>query len=279
MESEQILGQMSALGHPHRMAIYRLVMRRYPDHVPSGEIARALDLKPNTTSTYLAALMSAGLIESQRNGTSVSYRANLTATQSMLGYLVNECCRGRPDLCLPLIKTQGARKAAMPHDKFYVLFICTVNSARSIFAEAILRHVAGDRFAAHSAGTTPTSTLNPRVVDMLRQKGLPTDHLRSKNIGEYQGADAPDFDFVFTVCNQAANEECPSWAGQPISAHWGMPDPVKVEGNEAEQAYAIQSAYGTLRNRIEAFTSLPLETLERSSLQNALDEIGKQPSA
>ena len=99
--------------------------------------------------------------------------------------------------------------------------------------------------------------------------------LRSKNVDEFSGPDAPEFDFVFTVCNQAANEECPAWEGQPVSGHWGMPDPVKVEGSDAEKGLAFQQAYGALKNRIEAFTALPFASLDRISLQKAVDEIGR----
>ena len=116
----------------------------------------------------------------------------------------------------------------MSDRKFNALFICTGNSARSIFAESILRDMAGDRFVAYSAGTKPRSELNPFAVEVLEQKGHDVSVLRSKNISEFQTPDAPKFDFIFTVCNGAANEECPSWQGQPVTAHWGFPDPVKV---------------------------------------------------
>ena len=162
----------------------------------------------------------------------------------------------------------------MSQPKYNVLFICTGNSARSIFAESILRREAGDRFEAHSAGTKPNSQLNPFALEVLEQKGYDVSVLRSKNVSEFQAADAPKFDFVFTVCNQAANEDCPAWSGQPVSAHWGMPDPVKVEGTDAEKSLAFQHAYGALLNRIKAFTALPIASLDRISLQKAVDDIG-----
>lgn len=165
----------------------------------------------------------------------------------------------------------------MPDRKFRVLFICTGNSARSIFAESILRDTAGDRFEVFSAGTRPRSELNPFALEVLGQKGHDTSVLRAKNVAEFQGADAPKFDFVFTVCNQAANEDCPAWSGQPVSAHWGMPDPVKAEGTDAQKALAFQQAYGALRNRIRVFAALPIDALDRISLQNAVDEIGRTP--
>ena len=162
----------------------------------------------------------------------------------------------------------------MSEKVFNVLFLCTGNSARSIFAETILRDLAGDRFEAYSAGTRPYSELHPTAIEMLRQKGHDVSGLRAKNVSEFQRPDAPRLDFVFTVCNRAANEDCPVWEGQPMTAHWGMPDPVKAEGTEAEKVLAFQRAYGALRNRIIAFNALPLETIGRMSLQNAVDDIG-----
>lgn len=163
----------------------------------------------------------------------------------------------------------------MPLKKFNVLFICTGNSARSIFAETLLRDLGGDRFAVYSAGTRPYSELNPFAVEVLRQKEHDVSGLRAKNVEKFRGADAPVFDFVFTVCDRAANEDCPAWAGQPISAHWGMTDPVKATGTDAERSLAFQKTYGALRNRIMAFTSLPVESLSRISLQHAVDDIGR----
>jgi protein-tyrosine-phosphatase len=135
--------------------------------------------------------------------------------------------------------------------------------------------MAGDKFEAYSAGTQPRSDLNPFAVDMLISKGHDVSALRSKHVTELQGEDAPKMDFVFTVCNHAANEDCPTWAGQPISGHWGLPDPVKAEGTDAEKRLAFQQTYGALRNRISAFTALPFEQLDRGSLQTHVDEIGK----
>ena len=163
----------------------------------------------------------------------------------------------------------------MTDRKYNVLFICTGNSARSIFAEAILNSKGQDRFQVFSAGTQPQSHLNPIAIEMLKAKGHDTTALRSKNVAEFIGEGAPEFDFVFTVCDQAANEECPTWDGQPISAHWGMPDPVKATGTEAEKSLAFQQAYGVLNHRLQGFAALPIEQLDRISLQSAVDEIAR----
>ncbi len=270
-----IPNRFATLGHPQRLAVYRLLMRRYPDRVPATELALALGLKPNTLSTYVNALMQAGLVTQERAGTSLRYAIDLDAARETVDYLLHDCCRGRPEICTSNAFPAFSRDSTMPDRKYNVLFICTGNSARSIFAESILRDLAGDRFTAYSAGTKPRSELNPFAIEVLEQKGHDVSVLRSKNISAFQGAEGPEFDFVFTVCNQAANEECPSWQGQPISAHWGLPDPVKVEGSDAQKSLAFQQTYGALRNRLIAFTSLPLASLDRMSLQKAVDTIGQ----
>lgn len=270
-----IPNRLSTLGHPQRLALFRLLMRRYPDRVPATELAQALGIKPNTLSTYVNALMNAGLITQERVGTSLRYGIDMGATRTTIDYLLLDCCRGRPEICVPLFYSDGAGDCLMSDRKYNVLFICTGNSARSIFAESILRDLAGDRFVAFSAGTKPRSELNPFALEVLEQKGHDVSALRSKNTSEFVGTDAPAFDYVFTVCNQAANEECPAWSGQTISAHWGMPDPVKVDGSDAEKSLAFHQTYGALRNRLIAFTALPLDGLDRMSLQKAVDEIGQ----
>src|SRR6056297_1836568 len=268
-----ILSRLDVLSHPGRMSVFRLLMRRYPDAVPAGEVARALEIKPSTLSVYLSALSAAGLVSQRREGTSLLYTARTEAAGEIMDFLFKDCCRGRPDACVSLSGASEKGMPAMSDRNYNVLFICTGNSARSIFAETLLRAEAGDRFDVYSAGTRPQSELNPMAVQMLRAKGHDTAGLRSKNLSEFQGVEAPGFDFVFTVCDRAANEACPPWPGQPMSAHWSTPDPVKAEGTEAERMLAFQNAYGMLRNRILAFTALPLDTLDRMSLQHALDRI------
>ena len=270
-----LLDQLSVLSHPGRMAVFRLLQRRFPQAVAAGDIAAALDLKASTASVYLSALTRAGLIAQERRGASLRYRLELEETRRMVSGLFNDCCGGRPDLCPPDFHVETARVRDVSNRKYNVLFICTGNSARSIFAEAIMRHEAGDRFNAYSAGTKPRSELNPFAIAMLKAKGIPTEDLRAKNIAEFQGPDAPALDFVFTVCDLAANEECPAWSGQPISAHWGLPDPVKAIGTEAERRLAFQQTFGAMHNRIRAFAALPIASLDRASLQARVDDIGR----
>ena len=270
-----IPSRLLILGHPQRMAVFRLLMRRYPDRVPAGELAEALDLKASTLSAYLSALQQAGLVSQERSGTSLLYSIAMTEVRRTFDYLLLDCCRGRPELCLPVSPFSTTGTPPMSDRKYKVLFICTGNSARSIFAESILRKEAGDRFEAHSAGTRPRSELNPFALEVLDQKGHDISVLRAKNVDEFRGEGAPKFDFVFTVCNQAANEECPAWTGQPVSAHWGMPDPVKADGTPAQKSLAFQQTYGALQNRIRAFAALPIASLDRISLQEAVDDIGR----
>ncbi|MEP3329411.1 helix-turn-helix domain-containing protein [Sedimentitalea sp.] len=272
------VSRLSALAHPQRLALFRLLMRRFPDRVPAGELAQALDLKSSTLSAYLATLVHSGLLTQERAGTSLLYAINMTGVQQTFEHLFLDCCRGRPELCPPLAFPSNSGTKPMPDTKYSVLFICTGNSARSILAESVLRHEAGDLFEAYSAGTKPYSELNPFAVEVLKSKGHDTSPLRAKNVSEFQTPDAPQFDFVFTVCDRAANEDCPAWPGQPISAHWGMPDPVKVKGTEAEKSLAFQQAYGELRRRISAFAALPITSLDRVSLQRAVDGIANAES-
>ena len=268
-----IPARLATLGHPQRLAVFRLLMRRHPDLVPAGELAGALGLKPSTCSAYLAALMQAGLVIQTRAGPSLRYGIAMAAVRETFDYLLNDCCRGRPEVCGPFPSDTAPRARADPRHR--VLFLCTGNSARSILAEALLRREAGDRFAAFSAGTRPQSALAPLAVALLRQKGHDIAPLRAKHLSEFQGDGAPAFDFVFTVCDQAANEECPAWPGQPVSAHWGVPDPVKATGTEAERSLAFHEAYGALHERIRTFAALPLPALDRLSLQRAVDGIGR----
>ena len=162
-----------------------------------------------------------------------------------------------------------------PDRPFNVLFLCTGNSARSILAEAIMNREGRGWFKAYSAGSMPKGEVNPHAISLLRKLNYPTDDLRSKPWDEFAAPGAPELDFVFTVCDNAAGEVCPIWPGQPMSAHWGIPDPAACEGGEAEIAVAFAEAYRQLNARITAFVNLPIARLDRLSLQRRLEDIGK----
>ena len=155
-----------------------------------------------------------------------------------------------------------------------VLFLCTGNSARSILAEAIMNKLGLGRFCAYSAGSHPKGTVNPLAIALLNQLGFPTAHLSSKSWDQFAQPDAPIMDYIITVCDQAAGEACPFWPGRPLAAHWGLPDPAAVEGNEAERMAAFHQAYDILEARIRYFLSLPIETLGSEELKRNLRAAG-----
>ncbi len=167
----------------------------------------------------------------------------------------------------------------MTTGKLNVLFLCTGNSARSILAEAILARDGANTFNAYSAGSQPKGEVHAYALELLEKLDFDTSRFRSKNWDEFAGDDAPNMDFIFTVCSNAAGEVCPVWPGHPATAHWGVPDPAAAEGNEAEKQLAFQEAYHMLNDRISAFLSLPLDKLDPPSLRKALEEIGAHGSA
>ena len=158
---------------------------------------------------------------------------------------------------------------------YNVLFLCSGNSARSIMAEAILNREGMGKFKAYSAGSQPRGEVHPFTADLLERLNYDVSQFHSKNWKEFAQPNAPKMDFVFTVCDQVAAEVCPVWPGQPLTAHWGLPDPVQAVGNEIERRLAFSEAYRMLRNRISIFVSLPMKSLDHLALQNSLDEIGK----
>jgi len=164
------------------------------------------------------------------------------------------------------------------NDPLNVLFLCTGNSARSILAECILNREGMGRFRGYSAGSMPTGQVNSLALNLLGKLNYDVSSLRSKSWEEFAGADAPKLDFVFTVCDNAADEVCPIWPGQPMTAHWGLPDPAAVRGTKADKAFAFDDTYRMLNQRISIFVNLPLESLNKLSLQKQLDAIGKAGS-
>ncbi len=162
----------------------------------------------------------------------------------------------------------------MPSRPYNVLFLCTGNSARSIMGEVLLNHWGKGRFRGFSAGSQPKGDVHPLTLELLRGMKLPTEGLRSKSWSEFAKPDAPKMDFVFTVCDQAAAETCPIWPGQPMTAHWGVPDPASVKGSDAEKTTAFRDAFSRLDARIKLFMSLPFDKLERMALKREVDKIG-----
>lgn len=287
MNKTQAVRALSAIAHEGRLDIVRLLSRHAPGEVQAGEIAAALNAMRSTISNQLSELEQAGLVVARRDGRSIKYRVDLEAAGRLIAFLANDCCHRRPEVCFGAASPFHAveklnREEIMTgttERRYNTLFICTANSARSIFAEAIMNRFASDRFVAYSAGSSPADGIHPRAASLLSVLHYDTSGFRAKSWREFASADGPPLDFVFTVCNRAANEECPVWSGQPMTAHWGMPDPAQVKGNEAEMGLAFSETYRLLYHRITAFTNLPIEKLDVMSLQNQMDAIGSAAPA
>lgn len=283
MESKDALAAFAALSQDMRLDALRLLIAAGPDGLAAGEIAARLDARANTLSANLSVLSQAGLVESQREGRHIRYRARMDSLGALVGFLLDDCCGGSPAICGPLLAGQhpppshanSPKDRIMPDTPFNVLFLCTGNSARSLIAEAVLNADPSGRFRAFSAGSRPAGAPNPHAMQLLERLGHDTSSLRSKSWDEFAAPGAPQMDFVFTVCDNAAAETCPVWPGQPMTAHWGVPDPAAATGTEAQIAVAFNETYRTLATRIGLFTALPLASLERLSLQRRLDTIGK----
>ena len=162
---------------------------------------------------------------------------------------------------------------------YHVLFLCTGNSARSILAESIINKMGRGKFRGFSAGSHPKGQVHPMALELLRHLGFPTEGLRSKSWEEFASPTGPRLDFVFTVCDNAAGEACPYWPGQPMTAHWGIPDPAAVEGTDMERNLAFREAFRSLETRIKLFLSLPVASIDRMRLKERLDAIGRTPTS
>ena len=284
MESDRAVSALAALAHEGRLDIFRLLVRRAPDEVAAGELAEALGVQATTLSNQLSRLERERLVRSRRAGRSILYSADLDGAGRLLGFLAADCCKGRPEVCQPMAgsllqRMSGWEGFKMPKDGvFNVLFLCTHNSARSIMGEVILNRLAAARFKGYSAGSQPRDAIHPQTVSLLKGLNYDASGLRPKDWTEFAKPDAPELHFVFTVCDRAANEPCPVWPGQPMTAHWSVEDPSAVEGSDTEKAVAFAEAYRHLFNRLSAFTSLPIESLDSLALQKHLDDIGRMPA-
>lgn len=236
----------------------------------ASAIGEKLALSPATLSFHLAHLNRVGLIKGRQESRFIFYTANYEVMDDLLAFLTHNCCQGKNN-CL----SRSDSMKTLNERIFNVLFLCTGNSARSILAEGILNHIGKGRFSAFSAGSHPAGSINPFALEILKQQGVPTAELRSKNWDEFSNSDAPHLDFVITVCDKAAGEICPVWPGQPMTAHWGIEDPAAVVGDDEMKRRAIAKAFREMSTRISLFTSLPLQKLDAMSLKRELDAIGK----
>lgn len=263
------------LSQPSRLDAFRLLARYRPYGLAAGDIARLLAVPHNTMSTHLAYLERAGLVTSRREGRSIIYAARTAPLSGLLRTMLDEL--GVAEASGAAVFPERAPVVATP--SYDVLLVCSGNSARSIMAEAILNRDGQGRFRAFSAGSRPRSRPHPEVLEMLATLGYDTAHLASKGWADFGGGGAPAMDFIITVCDEAAGEDCPAWPGHPLQAHWGIPDPLARGSTPAERRQALLEAYRRLSVRLTAFINLPIGELDLTSLKRQLAAIGAMDGA
>lgn len=291
MDTTLITDLLAALAAEPRVKTIAALTAAGDEGMSPTDLAAHCGVAPSTMSFHLNHLRMAGLVESHREGRRLTYVVNREALEALSQVVARGFCPAPagvaqqaagapapgPGGSTPL---PGGVPPAMEGERpLRVLFLCTNNSARSIMAEALLQKEGGGRFIAHSAGSHPRDAVHPQALDTLRRAGVPTDGVSSKSwdIFSRDQADAPDMDLVFTVCDDAAAEACPAWPGQPIRAHWGVPDPAAFRGGPAETAAVFQDVFRMLANRIALLVNLPLSSLDRLALQHHVEAIGKMP--
>lgn len=243
----------------------------------AGEISETLGVRQNTMSTNLSVLLRAGLISNRREGRTVRYVPEMQGLKGLLAYLLQDCCGGQPALCAPLIEslTIGCQgQSDMTQKTYNILFLCHANSARSLMAEAIMQREGLGKFKAFSAGSSPAANAHPVAMALLERNNFDVSSFKPKSWDAFGNDGAPEMDFVITVCDKAAGEPCPTWPGQPMTAHWGVEDPAEFEGNEAQQAIIFAKAFAQLRNRISVFANLPIDSLGQLALKEQMEQIG-----
>ncbi len=278
--SDAVTRIFDALSQSTRVEAFRLLLRARPYGLPAGDIARLLAVPHNTMSTHLSLLERAGLVEARREGRSIIYAARLSQAVPVLGLLLAE-------MGLSLANPTGALEPAFPrlrpraaNDRTYnVLLLCSGNAARSVMAEAILSREGKGRFRAFSAGSHPKRRPHPMALSLLQSLGYETAGLASKSWDAFAAGGAPAMDFVITTCDTAARGSGPDFPGHPLKAHWGLPDPILVEGGEVEQRSAFLATYRHLAARVTAFVNLPFEQLDLASLKERLADIGAMDGA
>lgn len=278
MNETTALEGLASLAQPTRLATIRRLLAAYPGSLAAGELAKACDAPHNTMSTHLGVLMRAGLVEVERDGRTMNYRADVSAFRQLVTFLTNDCCGGRPELCGDIAglipKDALLSKENVVSPAFNVLFLCTRNSARSIIAEAVLERLGKGRFNAYSAGSQPADRPMPEVIERLGKLGHDVSKLRSKSWDEFSGPDAPRMDFVIALCDTPEGQVCPDLGEKFVTAAWPLPDPADFRGSEIERITLLNELYAMVRRRIEIFTNLPFDKLDRMALKKRLDEIG-----
>jgi protein-tyrosine-phosphatase len=258
MTKREMVAALAALAQETRLEIMRLVGESGAAGMRAGEIGSRLKMSSATLAFHLNQLRHANLVTAKRESRLIIYASEHQTMRTLLDYLTTHCC-------VADVESKGQRR------QFNVLFLCTNNSARSIMAECLTNRLGKGRFRAFSAGSRPLGKVQPNALRVLRESGYDTKTLRSKNWSEFSQADSTPLDFVFTLCDRANAETCPSWPGQPVRAHWSIQDPVAAD--KPDRA-AFFKAYGDIEQRVRIFTALPVETLERFALEKWVREIG-----
>lgn len=275
MNSLQTVQALSALAQETRLAVFRALVVAGEQGLRPAELMDRLAVTPSALSFHLKELLQAQLVWQEREGRHLIYRADLARMNGLLDYLSENCCQGQPCRDGDQGSFNRLRQGATMRQKIYqVLFLCSGNSARSIMAEACLNKLGGPRFRAYSAGSHPSGIVHPLTLELLEQQHFETRGLRSKSWDEFSGPHAPAMDFVFTVCDLAAAEPCPKWPGQPISAHWGIPDPVQSDRDSQQLRQAFLETFLALNRRISLLLALPVDKLDALSLQAEFQRIG-----
>jgi protein-tyrosine-phosphatase/DNA-binding transcriptional ArsR family regulator len=276
-EASSIFG---ALAHATRLDILRLLIRYLPYGLAAGDIARLLAIPHNTLSAHLAMLERVGLLRSRREGRSIIFAAVEARSHDIAAFLVEGLPLDLDRRALRPSNSFPAKRKILAREKpFNILVLCTGNSARSIFAEAILNREGAGIFRPFSAGSHPNARPNPMAIALLSELGYDVSACRSKSWNEFAGAGSPKMDFIVTVCDVAASEPCPTWPGNPMVTHWGIPDPIMIGGSEAEKRAAIVEAYRRLTQRVTSFVNLDVENLDRATMKRKLLEIGSMEGA
>lgn len=281
MESKQAVLGFSALAQETRLNLMRLLAARGASGMSAGEIAAELSQAPSTLSFHLAALEQAGLVQATRRGRQLIYAVRFFGLRSLFSFLTETCCSGRPELCGDLARLFPDDLAEDDHmtATFNVLFLCTHNSARSLMAQAILDKIGRGKFNAYSAGSEPARNPMPEVIQKLSTLGHDTSGLHCKSWNRFMGPDAPQMDFVITLCDTMQGQDCPDVGDKPITAAWPLPDPAKFKGTPTECATMVNELYGMIRRRLEIFVNLPHASLDRIALKKRLDEMGDSSRA
>jgi protein-tyrosine-phosphatase/DNA-binding transcriptional ArsR family regulator len=282
LTSERAAEIHSALAHTTRLEAFRLLLRYAPFGLTAGDLARLLAVPHNTLSTHVARLVQADLVSSRKTGRTVIFLARPQTLTAATSYLFQglKASHTTPPSARPATEIPALRPTHPMTDKTYsVLILCTGNSARSILAEALINREGAGRFKAYSAGSQPKDEPNPVGLDLLASLGYDTSGFRSKSWTEFAGPEAPQMDFIITVCDSAHGEACPHWPGHPLVAHWGIPDPAAVEGTADQKRAAFETTYRQLTQRVTALVNLPITDLSLPELRERLAEIGRMDGA